>query len=50
MKCWICEAEYEGECPVCGPPQPWGPTPQELLEVLKSYATENDEEAEHDNK
>jgi uncharacterized Zn finger protein (UPF0148 family) len=28
-KCWICETEYEGECPNCGPPQPWGPTPEE---------------------
>lgn len=35
-KCWICEREYVGaECPDCGPPMPWGPTPEELRgEVL----------------
>lgn len=49
-KCWICGTPYpaDGECPECGPPQPWGPTPEELAADDKretdtpDYSDDND--------
>lgn len=50
--CWICERKIPFEdapfCPHCGPPEPWGPTPEEQLAVLKKFAEENDEECRTD--
>lgn len=45
MKCWICETECEGdECPKCGSPEPWGPTPAELLlEAQQLYDDEKED-------
>jgi len=49
--CWICELPYSGEhCPDCGPPQPWGPTPEELAADSKreTDTTIADELSEYD--
>jgi len=45
LKCWICLNDYEGEdCPICGPPEPWGPTPEELK---RQKALPEQSEADH---
>lgn len=47
-KCWICGTVFKTECPKCGPPETWGPTPGELLlEAQKLYDDYDEDEDEH---
>lgn len=39
VKCWICEQPHSGDvCPTCGPPEPWGQTPDELQRIGEQMA------------